>query len=214
MGITTDHKEITNGIKTALRSHLNSALSLAAIDIRSSLYDMIDSLLIGSNTYQSLLTGTLRGDFGLADPEVRLKEILETLKKSLEVSFIPVQFRGDNLRGGLVIKLIRADFEDILNLSAASYKSHNFQVEWLRWLLTAGDSVIIATYHVKSTNLTPGQARASRSGIAIMENGGGWRVPAEYSGTLSDNWLTRIFDPSKVEKVITDIVEKALSRRL
>ncbi len=57
-------------------------------------------------------------------------------------------------------------------------------LDWISWLLTRGDDVVVADYHV-----VPGNH--GRSGDAVMKQGDFFRVRPEYSGTIEDNAITR-----------------------
>ena len=58
------------------------------------------------------------------------------------------------------------------------------KLHWLAWLLQAGSSMIVSGYEY-----TP--SFEGRSGGGVMTGGGVWRVPPEFSGTESDNFITR-----------------------
>jgi hypothetical protein len=69
-----------------------------------------------------------------------------------------------------------------------------------------GDITIIRDYQVE---IKPG---AGRSGNSIMVSGGSWRVPPEFSGTLQNNWLTRIFVRQHriLNKLVTNVLREEL----
>lgn len=213
LSVTIDPKQLSHGIITATRSAINAGLHNAAIDIRKQLLTTVDFLLADNPTYHSLASGLLKAEFGLKDPVRRIKDIAAAIKNSLEVSVVPVSTFGNQLRGGLRIVMLKSDLQDILSLEAASYQSTSFEVPWLEWLLTQGDRIIVAGYNI-NYNVSPADRAASRSGVAIMEKGGGWRVPPEFAGTLESNWITKAFDGPKVETLISLVVEKHLKRRL
>lgn len=211
--VRTDEKEITVGILNATRSSINDSLHRAAINIRRDIQKMMDGLLRRSPEYISLTTGILRGDFGLDDPEVRLDEVLKTLREAVDVSVVPVSTFGKELRGGLNIGMLRTGFTDILNLPGATNKTQDIEIPWLRWLLLSGDRILVAGYHI-TYNISPAERRNSMSGIAIMRKGGGWRVPPEFSGSETDNWLTRTFNVRVIESIINKVVETNIKRNL
>ncbi len=213
ISLKTDENQITLGIKNVLRSSINSALHLAAMDVRQGLMSMIDGLFTSSPEYQSLLGGDLQAEFGLADASAALDSIKNALQASVNVSVVPVATIGTTLRGGLNINMIRSTFEDLLSLPEASYQGNNFEVPWLDWLLMQGDRIIVAGYHI-TYNLSDAQQRNSMSGVAIMEKGGGWRVPPRFAGTPENNWITRTFAVEKIQKYIDNLVQQSIFRRL
>lgn len=76
---------------------------------------------------------------------------------------------------------------------------------WLSWLLTKGDDIIIADYHIQF-----GVFAASRSGGAIMVPSLEWAVPPEYAGVEGDNWLTRIFYNDTYQRNIATLIKNVL----
>ena len=75
------------------------------------------------------------------------------------------------------------------------------RLDWISWLLTRGDDIVVADYHV-----VPGNH--GRSGDAVMKQGDFFRVRPEYSGTLDDNCITRALENR--EKEIANILNTIL----
>jgi hypothetical protein len=221
MLITINPKEPIEVIETKIlrsfQSKLNSATHRAAPAIRERIRDACGQFLKGSNEYQSILKGELLAELGIPDVAHRLEGIVDAIKNGVEVSAVPVQIRGRKLYGGLVLKMIRRDFEDLLQLAEAKYISQpsREEIPWLKWLIVEGDAVIILNYHVLY-DLSPEQRLRSRTGMAVMrpQAGASWRVPPEYSGTLDDNWITRAFDGAEVEKAFGRIIADEILLRV
>jgi hypothetical protein len=198
--------------KSEIRSKILEALLPDVIkyfsDIFASLQNDISSLIIKYITdqpeYSSLLGGQLQYEFGIPDPESRLSEILDTIKSGAIVKNKPISIKGDELIGGIKIQMIKKDFGDLLSLGASSFTTEKGdKLNWLQWLLLEGDSVIISDHiFIFGPNST------SRTGLGIMKeiSGGFWRVPPEYSGTITNNWITRAIDNASVE--IEAIIQK------
>ena len=77
----------------------------------------------------------------------------------------------------------------LLNKDFSSYDSNGNSVDWLNWLLLAGDTIVVADYEVIYK-----RTRSSRSGRGLMispEMTKGFRVRPEMSGVEDDNWITR-----------------------
>ena len=198
-------QQFINGLKNTLRTHLNSAIHLAVIDIKRDLQLLIQNLLVASPEYQSILSGLLKSEFDLKNSQEVLNEILITLQRSILITTEPVRFDGIGLKASINVSIIKSDFSDLLALSGTSYESKNGQVRWLEWLLTRGDSIIILNttidYNLKSNSTK-------------FTSGKGWRVPPEFAGTITSNWITRTFDINKVQKLVFDIMAKALQHNL
>lgn len=209
--LKTDAREITTGILKAVRSQLNTVLHQTANNIRLDILKLIDKLVEGSPEYQSLINGELSQQLGLNDIDARLKDIVGALKNSVGVSVVPVSYTGDKLRGGVNIHLIKSDFEDVLGLSAASYQTGTTNIPWLEWLLTQGDRIILANYPVSyQADELSRMNRGTVPVTTVLEKGGGWRIPPQFSGTLENNWLTRTFNVGLVKTAIDQIVERRL----
>ena len=98
---------------------------------------------------------------------------------------------------------VRNDFRDLLALSSASFVTEKgTRLDWLDWLLNAGDTVVVAGWHYKA-------AADGRSGLGIMKSGKAFRVPPEFSGTPVDNFIHKLFDGR--DKELSVILGKLLS---
>jgi hypothetical protein len=83
-------------------------------------------------------------------------------------------------------------------------------LEWLRWLLTFGDRIIISEYQI---HLISGKGRSGR-GIMVADDASAWRVPPRFSGTIRNNWLTRAFKENSQSffLIIENIIKQELQR--
>jgi hypothetical protein len=212
IALILNQSEISVAIQNATRSSINAALHNCANAVKRDIQTLIASVFASTPEYNSLLNGILKEVFALEDANIPLKDITGAIQQSVVVSVIPVATVGKTLNGGLVITFVKSNFQDILGLSSGSYQKGQLNVPWLEWLLTEGDRVILANYPVQY-NLKK-EDRNRLSGVAVMEKGGGWRIPTQFAGTLEDNWITRAFDSSKIAPLIDGIVEKNLSRYL
>jgi len=131
--------------------------------------------------------GPLKGDFGIPKGKstTEANAIIDAVLRSIHVEIIPFDNR---LRGGLVIRIQPADFQNIFARIHPVVTEKGEPVDWIRWLLERGDDIVVAKYHV-----VPDSSGRSRSGDALMSQGGMFRVRPEYSGTLDDNAITRVF---------------------
>lgn len=146
--------------------------------------------------YYSLTQGQLQRDFGLTDPKPIMDNIIEAIQKSVRVSIIPPSTQSF---GGIYIGMFKDDFSDALSAYETKYESLNAKgevhlVEWLKWLLFSGDSVIIGDYGIFS-HARDNKARSRTNSGTIMltlrRNVVPFRVTPNFSGTSTNNWLTR-----------------------
>lgn len=207
--------EIEKRILQQIQTKLNSAIHRAVSAIRTRLQALCDSLIQRTEEYESLLNGELLAELGIPNVHQRLENILAVIRDNIEVMAIPVQTRGKRLVGGLTIGILRSGFDDILSLSDASYVSQpsGETIPWLQWLIGEGDRIIVLNFHVQYDLSSTERAR-SRTGLALMVKGGGWRVPPEYSGTYEGNFLTRAFNAIEVEAAIANIMSQEIQSRV
>jgi hypothetical protein len=212
--LVDDIPTINGKIVNAFRLHLTSVFKRAAIGIQRRIGEVCELLIRRTPEFQSLLSGDLLGELGVPDVEGRLDAVLRTIKNSCDVEVTPLIQAGDVLTGGLVLKMIRADFMDVMEISGAEYLTQRgVQIPWLNWILTQGDRIIVVGYDVK-LNLSTKEKARSRTGLGLMIPGSGWRVDPDNSGVLDDNFITRAFNPAEVEKLLLKIIEEEIVSRL
>lgn len=208
-------RAIGRGLLKVLRDRLNAALRGAAPAVKARLGFVCGKLIEGTPEYASLLNGELLWELGIPGVEARLKEVLGAVASSVEVAAVPVQVAGDRLEGGMVARMLRSDFRDLLGLAAAGYVSgpSGSEINWLDWLVTQGDRVVVYGYDVKF-DLSASERARSRTGGALMRAGQGWRVDPRFSGTLEDNFLTRAFNVPEAESLIARVFREEITLRL
>jgi hypothetical protein len=207
-------QKIEANILRSLQVHIDRAIRQSVHSVQLRIADTCEHMIENTREYDSLLTGELLGELGIPDVERRVREILNAVRVGVEVTAIPVTIQGAKLGGGMKIGMIRSSFEDLLGLPAAEYVSNGrFIIPWLRWLLIEGDRIIISTHEITFDLSASDQAR-SRTGMALMRPGSGWRVPPEYSGTIGDNFITRAFDGNAIREHVSDIIREEIQRRI
>jgi hypothetical protein len=197
---TTIAKAMLSALVPELSKYLDKVYNQMAIQIPDILIQQIQN----QPEYASLLGGKLQGEFGIPDPQNRLGEILDTIRNGKVVVKNPVVVTGQKIKGGIKLQMVKKDFQDLLSLGSASFTTEKgSNLEWLKWLLIEGDSIIISNYE-----FVLGPSPYSRTGMGIMREIGssGWRVPPEFAGSINNNWITRAIDASSTE--INNIMEK------
>lgn len=155
---------------------------------------------------KSMLNGVLRGEFGFqaGEEESYVEPMVDFASSRVTVN----QFTLNTSRGNpqLALDIIWYDFDvqQLLDVQNASYQSKGGPVNWLEWILLAGDSIVVQTHYI--TYGFNKQRSSSRSGLAIMKKttGKGYRVPPAYSGIETDNFLTRAALQVNLEKAIQE----------
>jgi len=168
-------KEITN----IILKNINGVVS----NIEKRLKIIVKNLIESSPEYSSIKSGDLKGELGI----VSSSSIDAIISKFVES--VKVEYKKNKGFGNIVIKIINSDYSDVLTLPEASYvyssKRGGGVIEWLRWLLLEGTSIIVTEYDFEA-------GPRGRTGRGIMvKKIGGWSVPVEFAGTATDNFVTR-----------------------
>lgn len=183
-----------------LSARVRAAIAGVAAELRGgTLAALVSRHLVASPEYAALLGGRLRGELGLTRPQETLDEIVAAIAGAASVRSGPDH---------LTVSLLRVDLREVLAVPSASFVSEGgHRIDWLEWLLTRGDEIIITDHAFQ-----PGREKGSRTGLGVMQRSGVWRVPPEFSGTPQDNWLTRALEPAALE--IAGLILTGFVRRL
>jgi len=201
-------QEMSATMLDAVANELGKAFRFAASGIRLRVGRVATEAIKSSPEYTSLLTGQLRGELGVVNAEPILLTICRNIADGVVVTSLGARRTGMKIEGGIRIELLKGDYSEALSVAGASFVSeHGFSVDWLRWLTLEGDRIIIADFSYVS-----GFPQRSRTGLGIMKRPGTWSVPAEFSGTDSDNFLTRALESigPEIEVILQQEIQKAL----
>lgn len=211
--LVTTPEEIQREIIKASQRVLSKALARAIPKIIERIKGAVRNRILSNETADSIRSGSLRAEFGLIDGNTAMRDIANTLSESLNIQVKPIQATSRTIKGGFAISMIKADFSDILGLDSASFTTKNGeQVDWLSWLITRGDDIILRDYEI-DLDISAEERARSRTGEAIMVSGKrGWRVPPEFSGVIDNNFITRSIEG--IDKEIGKIVSSEILRRI
>lgn len=149
---------------------------------------------------QFVTPGELSSLFGIPVRENR-KIVDVVIEAIANCVFVKVDRIDNNLKGKIEFYFQFANFSHLLSLPEGfTITSKNEQLHWMNWLLTQGSQTIVYGY-----TYVPGIG-LGRSGGGKMKQGGVFRVPPQYSGTVDDNFVTRAFQNK--EKEIANIIER------
>jgi len=186
-------------VTKAIADQANKNVPKKIPEVRSKVKPVIAAALLSSPEILSLQGGILRAEFGLEEDPT--EEIITAILSSLKVQYFPVSSK--NLTGGLRIIMQPASFDNLLSLDVAQQPIEGGSLPWLQWLLTLGDSVIIADFGVQF-----GAYPNSRTGEARMSDKfAPYKVNSSFSGTRENNFITRAVE--KVKPQITRILKGA-----
>jgi hypothetical protein len=208
MSILESDSQIRALILEAMRGHMQQAINSSSKDTINEIKTIILDALKTEPEYESLKSGTLRYELGIPDPGV-VDSIIDKMVNTLMLNSKPIGITNFGLTGGYELTMIKSDdINGILDSEEAVVNdaTRGYTLPWLRWLLLEGNKPIVKSYEVK---LTP--SKSSRTGMAIMvESNKNWRVPAEFSGSIANNWTTRAIE--KTEKSILEAIRLSVEK--
>jgi hypothetical protein len=205
-----DSSKLAESIGAAFAKKINGAISKRRPIISERFKALVETLIKESPTYNSLLgqgVNNLQAQMGLISPRHILDRLLVVIKNSLEIDFIPYTISTLSTGGKFSFSILKSDYQDLFVIPNTSYKSNSYTINWLEWLLTQGDRIIVVDHHILYTSLVP-----SRSHQAVMIPGGTWRVPPEHAGMPGYNFLTKALDIKTIKerfgKILLEEIKK------
>lgn len=149
---------------------------------------LLSSKIYDHPTTQSILSGVLQRDFGLTNEMASssISRVISILRDNTKIQLKKSQ--RSNLFYAINIKILEGGITPFMNIK---YSSEGGEVNWMKWLLTEGVTVINDEFFVLSGNFS-----GSRSGLGIMAKGGSFRVEPEFAGTEDDNFIVNTIKQS------------------
>lgn len=187
--LTDSDAKIQMAMYKALSKDLNLNLNKNSKKIQSKLKPLVISWIKEQPEINSILDdgvfGSLNAQFGFirGTAQQAVDVISLAIAESIKIDFNKIT---DRLSGSFYIYLQPDNFNNILSLPQAIIPTLAQPLPWLYWLLTQGNSIIVAGYEYEPDI-------SGRSGGGIMRLGKAWRIPSQFSGTVEDNFITRAF---------------------
>ena len=197
---------VANNINTGLAEHLNSLVTKRKAGFINRVKKHVGMWIRSQPEMVDLGVGfgdaeSLAGHFGI--PHGTSKSVAESIARSIETSTeIRLKKFDKRLKGGLEFNFQPSHFSNLLALQQGHVSAEIADLHWLRWLLELGNTIIVVNYHYSP------EGGFGRSKSGIMREGGAWRVPPQYAGTMNDNFVTRAF--SGKEKELTRLFSNLL----
>jgi hypothetical protein len=193
-------KDIQVALVKDLNIYLNKKKGVAADKLKQASKSWVFSQLEMQSLQDSSIPYSLSSLFGLpkGSESSAVSAVADAVANSIEVKFSKID---KNFKGGLTFSIQPADFKNLLGLPEGHVTTKKgVDLHWLSWLLEAGDSVIIAGYQYDASG-------RGRSGAGTMVTGSSFRVPPSYSGTMTNNFVTRAFEnkQKEIEKIISEV---------
>lgn len=194
-------KDIRSALVKDLNIFLNSKKDTILNKIRNSSKSWILSQPELSSLEGSSVPYSLNSLFGLlpsSGPQA-IDAIVNSIVNSIRVEFSKI---NNDFKGGITLSIQPLDFQNLLGLPEGHVITEKgTDLHWLDWLLTKGDTVIVAGYQYDAQG-------SGRSGVGRMVGGSAFRVPPSFSGVTSNNFVTRAFrdKQEQVQKIISEVL--------
>ena len=191
-------------IEQQIQRQVAANLRRAAISVLPIINTYIAKMYRKADFVESINSGLLQSQFGLTTSRAKAAtdSIIADLISNTKAEFIP---GSSNVLGILRVSIRTGLTESVF--TNAEYKSGQYEIPWLTWLLKKGTQVVVMNHSVDYTN-----SPRSRSGKALMvEDGGVFRVDPKYSGTPGDNVITRAI--SGEVKAIRNIMVQEIKKQ-
>ncbi len=190
--IPESNRSIVAKINKSLAEMANKEIRNRVAGIKSALQPIVAAALFDCPEIRSLASGVLRFDFGLTgDPG---PQIVAAIVQSLDIKTKRVTGSQNGIKGGLTIVLQPTDYANLLSLPVAMQTLEiESSIPWLEWLLTAGDTIIIANYGVQ---YGAGLGRSGGANMVSLKKApiGPFKVNSAFSGSIDNNFITRALD--------------------
>ena len=199
--------QIAREILGIVLKEMRQGWSTATKNITRKLPDLVVEAIKSQPEYSSLLNGELRGEFGLTNSVSKVNDIIRIWADNIVVETEEPKIRGSQIVAFYSISMIDSDYSDVLGSPAAKQLIEGGNLPWLRWLLLDGGSILVPKYDVKF-----GPNPNSRTGNAVMVEGGSYSVNPQYRGQQGNNWVTRAVGSvnNSIEKLISQSLKAAL----
>ena len=198
--------QIRNSILNILKDQASTLIKNNVSKIQTTLKSKFKEALQKEPEYESLKSGKLKAELGLPDT-VSIDRIVDIISDSIYIDFVPATSSNRGIRVGLEIRIFKQDGEPAISSEDAMVidQLRGYALPWLEWLLFHGTKPIVKNYTVKF-----GSNPYSRSGLAVMvEDDSNWSVPAEFAGTVTNNWITRAISMinNDIKNFLTQILQ-------
>jgi flagellar assembly factor FliW len=206
--IIESSQEISDKILKALLPDVKQYFANSFKVVRKELPLIVNNSIVNTSEYESIISGKLKYELGIPNSSSVLAGLLNIWSSNIDITYKAPVISNNKIKSSFSISMIAVDFSDVLysEYAIVSDTLRGYDLPWLQWLLLEGNRILVPNYQV-----VLGPNKRSRTGFAIMRqsNNKSWKVPAEFSGNIKDNWITRALDKASDE--VNTLLKKALS---
>jgi len=198
--------EIEKKVNTAIADLANKEINNSRVEILQKCQSLISGWILSQPEIMSLNSSSpdsLAGQFGLIPGQAASAtgSIINAVKDSITVKIAKF---NNKLQGGITVEFQPANFLNILSIPQGHTSISGGDLHWMDWLLKRGDNIIIVNYQYDP------KSGVGRSGLGRMISGGAFRVPPQFSGTDTNNFITRALIGQAQESAIAAIFRNVL----
>lgn len=202
--------QIRKKILDSIQDYIRPKFIQAVNSVSKKLPALLAQSIMSQPEYQSLLNGALKFELGVPDAASRVSNMIDIWASGARVNYGPFRQTNSGLSASFSIDMLKDDYSDILSsdLAIITDSVSGITIPWLEWLLLEGGNILVKNYKVQF-----GANDRSRTGFAIMVSSNeNWRVPPEFAGTKTNNWITRALET--IEDGVIDLMVQELERIL
>lgn len=213
-----DQKKFTQKLVNDVRARYRSVYPKIKSAVKTFVSQELRREFYESDTVQSCINGILKPELGLQEPAANLEAILVKMISTIDISVSAPRDQKGILQ--ITLEAVRKDFEDLLSLAAAQQdwtdatgnEIKGPPLPWLEWLILRGGKVIIRNYVSK---VGPILGRSDEPMLMKPAKPGFWKVPSQYQGTKTDNFILDILRnvDNTLEKKLWQIVRPVIAPR-
>lgn len=181
--------QIQSKIYKAYVSALNKHFKNVSGRVLDGIRPIVSKAIASSPEAASISSGKLKADFGLTSKPI--SAIAASIIDSLSIKIDPAKTNGKKITGGFILTMQPNNYGNLFSLPDANQPIEGGSLPWLKWLLTLGDTIIIANFGVE-------YGPYGRTGRAKMtEEARPFKVDSAFSGSIDDNFITRAIQRNK-----------------
>ena len=197
--LTSTTRDLLKAFNKEAANKINQIFSSRRGRIEGRVKNIVREAILKSPEMQSLRSGDLGFDLGIPANEDPVPQVAAAIAESIEVAKPNFKASGEKITGKFVINFNSTILFSLLNEDFAKVVTEKGQtLYWLSWLVEEGDSIIVYGWDVE-------YGPFGRSGGAHMVEGiGSFKINPAYSGTPTDNFITRAID-SVSDKILAEL---------
>ena len=205
LNLSLNSKDWESAITKAAIEEIEKRIRGNAGRVRSEVKAIVAEAIANSPEIQALLNDEdLIGSFGFygGSAEQQANAIIKSVTETTEVIVSPYRSKANQL---LIVNVQPKHLGNLLALPEGIIKTRDYDLNWLEWLLTKGDTIVVVGWTYE-----PGRGMG-RSRLGHMIEGGSWRVDPRYSGNIDNNFVTRSLTSDETLAKVMKVLERALS---